>query len=98
MTAMRDNSNLPSSPLAHVVARLALRALEGPPWSLPDEELPLGAANDAALVLFLAGDRDAGDALLRRRWRFLKQSGAQLWIQHDFIANSKLKKAPQFYE
>jgi len=29
---------------------------------------------------------------------FLQQSGAQLWIQHDFIANSKLKKAPQFYE
>jgi len=29
---------------------------------------------------------------------FLKQSGAELWIQHDFIANSKLKKAPQFYE
>jgi N-acyl homoserine lactone hydrolase len=29
---------------------------------------------------------------------FLKQSGAQLWIQHDFIANSKLKKAPRFYE
>jgi N-acyl homoserine lactone hydrolase len=29
---------------------------------------------------------------------FLKQSGAQLWIQHDYIATSKLKKAPQFYE
>jgi N-acyl homoserine lactone hydrolase len=29
---------------------------------------------------------------------FLKESGAQLWIQHDYIANSKLKKAPQFYE
>ena len=29
---------------------------------------------------------------------FLKQSGAQLWIQHDYIANAKLKKAPQFYE
>jgi N-acyl homoserine lactone hydrolase len=29
---------------------------------------------------------------------FLKQSGAQLWIQHDFVADSKLKKAPQFYE
>jgi N-acyl homoserine lactone hydrolase len=29
---------------------------------------------------------------------FLKESGAQLWIQHDFIANAKLKKAPQFYE
>ena len=25
---------------------------------------------------------------------FLKQTGAQLWIQHDFIANAKLKKAP----
>jgi len=29
---------------------------------------------------------------------FLKESGAQLWIQHDYTANSKLKKAPQFYE
>jgi glyoxylase-like metal-dependent hydrolase (beta-lactamase superfamily II) len=29
---------------------------------------------------------------------FLQQSGAELWIQHDYIANSKLKKAPQYYE
>jgi N-acyl homoserine lactone hydrolase len=29
---------------------------------------------------------------------FLKESGAQLWIQHDCAANAKLKKAPQFYE
>jgi N-acyl homoserine lactone hydrolase len=29
---------------------------------------------------------------------FLKQSGAQLWIQHDFIGNAKLKKAPKFYD
>jgi glyoxylase-like metal-dependent hydrolase (beta-lactamase superfamily II) len=29
---------------------------------------------------------------------FLQQSGAQLWIQHDYIANSKLKKAPQYYD
>lgn len=29
---------------------------------------------------------------------FLKQTGAQLWIQHDYIANSKLRKAPQYYE
>jgi glyoxylase-like metal-dependent hydrolase (beta-lactamase superfamily II) len=29
---------------------------------------------------------------------FLKQSGAQLWIQHDFIGTAKLKKAPAFYE
>jgi glyoxylase-like metal-dependent hydrolase (beta-lactamase superfamily II) len=29
---------------------------------------------------------------------FLKQSGAQLWIQHDFIGTAKLKKSPAFYE
>ena len=29
---------------------------------------------------------------------FLKQTGAQLWIQHDFTANAKLKKAPDYYE
>ncbi len=29
---------------------------------------------------------------------FLKQTGAQLWIQHDYAAFAKLKKAPQFYE
>jgi N-acyl homoserine lactone hydrolase len=29
---------------------------------------------------------------------FLKKSGAQLWIQHDYIANAKLRKAPDFYE
>jgi N-acyl homoserine lactone hydrolase len=29
---------------------------------------------------------------------FLKQSGAQLWIQHDLTANAKLKKSPAFYE
>lgn len=29
---------------------------------------------------------------------FLKKSGAQLWIQHDFNGNAKLKKSPSFYE
>jgi N-acyl homoserine lactone hydrolase len=29
---------------------------------------------------------------------FLKQSGAQLWIQHDFVGNAKLKKSPSFYD
>lgn len=29
---------------------------------------------------------------------YLKKTGAQLWIQHDYTANQKLKKAPQFYE
>jgi N-acyl homoserine lactone hydrolase len=29
---------------------------------------------------------------------FLKKSSAQLWIQHDFVSNAKLKKSPSFYE
>ena len=29
---------------------------------------------------------------------FLKRTGAQLWIQHDFAGNAKLKKAPDYYE
>jgi N-acyl homoserine lactone hydrolase len=29
---------------------------------------------------------------------FLKKTSAQLWIQHDFTANAKLKKAPNYYE
>jgi len=30
--------------------------------------------------------------------RFLKESGAQLWIQHDFTANAKLTKSPRYYD
>ena len=29
---------------------------------------------------------------------FLKKNKTPLWIQHDFTANAKLKKAPQYYE
>jgi len=29
---------------------------------------------------------------------FLKDTGARLWIQHDFIANARLQKSPRFYE
>lgn len=29
---------------------------------------------------------------------FLKKSRAQLWIEHDIIANAKLKKGPAFYD
>jgi glyoxylase-like metal-dependent hydrolase (beta-lactamase superfamily II) len=29
---------------------------------------------------------------------FIKKTGAQLWIQHDFNGNAKLKKAPAFYD
>jgi hypothetical protein len=29
---------------------------------------------------------------------FLRQSGARLWIEHDFTGNAALKKAPDFYD
>jgi glyoxylase-like metal-dependent hydrolase (beta-lactamase superfamily II) len=29
---------------------------------------------------------------------FMSRTGAKLWIQHDFIANAKLKKAPDYYD
>jgi len=29
---------------------------------------------------------------------FLKKTGAELWIQHDYLGNAKLKKAPGYYE
>jgi glyoxylase-like metal-dependent hydrolase (beta-lactamase superfamily II) len=29
---------------------------------------------------------------------FLEKTRAQLWIEHDFTANAKLKKAPEFYD
>ena len=29
---------------------------------------------------------------------FLTQTGAQLWIQHDFLGMAKVKKSPEFYE
>jgi glyoxylase-like metal-dependent hydrolase (beta-lactamase superfamily II) len=29
---------------------------------------------------------------------FLHETGAQLWIQHDFAADARLKKAPRYYE
>jgi N-acyl homoserine lactone hydrolase len=29
---------------------------------------------------------------------FLANTGARLWIQHDAIGNSRLKKSPDYYE
>ena len=29
---------------------------------------------------------------------FVKKNNAQLWIQHDILANAALKKAPAFYD
>jgi hypothetical protein len=29
---------------------------------------------------------------------FLAKAKARLWIQHDFTAHAKLKKAPEYYQ
>jgi len=29
---------------------------------------------------------------------YVKRTNTQLWIEHDFVANSKLKKSPQYYD
>ena len=34
----------------------------------------------------------------RRALEMASETGAALWIQHDFTANAKLKKAPAFYD
>jgi len=47
-----------------------------------------------ALVHGLSGLRNSRVAIEA----FLKKTGAQLWIQHDFTADAKLKKAPDYYE
>ena len=36
----------------------------------------------------------ADGGVARRLEDFLKKTAAQLWIEHDIIANAKLKKAP----
>lgn len=50
------------------------------------------------LVPLTEFDRNQSAASRSKIEAFLKQTGAQLWIQHDFTANARLKKSPQYYE
>lgn len=43
-------------------------------------------------------DQDATATSRRSVEEFITRTGAQLWIQHDYLANRKLRKAPEFYE
>ena len=43
-------------------------------------------------------NRDQTRASRAATERFLKKTGAQLWIQHDFLGNTKLAKSPAHYE
>ena len=43
-------------------------------------------------------DREQSTASRAAVETFLTRAHAQLWIQHDFNANSKLKKSPRYYD
>lgn len=65
--------------------------LSGDLWHYPEERklnrLPTAEFN-----------REQTIASRQRIEAFLKKTGAQLWIQHDYYGTLKLKKAPAFYE
>jgi N-acyl homoserine lactone hydrolase len=65
--------------------------LAGDLYHYPEER----KLNRVPTTEFNAGQTIASRAAVEA---FLKKTGAQLWIQHDFTANGKLKKAPEFYE
>ena len=65
--------------------------ISGDLWHYPEERklgrLPASDFN-----------KDQTAASRERIEAFMKKTGAQLWIQHDYLATMKLKKAPAFYE
>jgi N-acyl homoserine lactone hydrolase len=65
--------------------------LSGDLYHYPEER----KLNRVPTTEFNAGQTIASRAAVEA---FLKKTGARLWIQHDFTANGKLKKAPEFYE
>jgi len=65
--------------------------LSGDLWHYPEER----KLNRLPTTEF---NKDQTAASRARIDAFIKKTGAQLWIQHDYLANLKLKKAPAFYE
>ncbi|MEO5739509.1 MAG: MBL fold metallo-hydrolase [Vicinamibacterales bacterium] len=49
---------------------------------------------DGTVIMKFASGHTPGDAIEA----FLTKTGAQLWIQHDHVGNSRLKKAPEYYD
>jgi glyoxylase-like metal-dependent hydrolase (beta-lactamase superfamily II) len=65
--------------------------LSGDLWHYPEERALHRIPSTEFNPQQTAASREAIEA-------FLKQANAQLWIEHDFIGNGKLKKSPQFYD
>lgn len=73
------------------LAKIGPILLSGDLYHYPEER----TLNRVPTTEFNVGQTIASRAAVEA---FLKKTGAQLWIQHDFTANAKLKKAPEFYE
>ena len=65
--------------------------LSGDLWHYPEERTLNRSPTTEFSPQQTAASREAIEA-------FLKQTNAQLWIEHDFIGNAKLKKSPQYYD
>jgi glyoxylase-like metal-dependent hydrolase (beta-lactamase superfamily II) len=65
--------------------------LSGDLWHYPEERTLNRIPTTEFSPQQTAASREAIEA-------FLKQTNAQLWIEHDFIGNGKLKKSPQYYD
>ncbi len=73
------------------LARTGPVLLSGDLWHYP-EERKLGR------LPTMEYNKEQTAASRERIEAFLKKTGAQLWIQHDYYGTLKLKKAPAFYE
>ena len=65
--------------------------LSGDLWHYPEERALHRIPSTEFNPQQTAASREAIEA-------FLKQANAQLWIEHDFVGNGKLKKSPQYYD
>lgn len=65
--------------------------LSGDLWHYPEER----KLNRLPTTEF---NKDQTIASRARIDAFIKKTGAQLWIQHDYLSTMKLKKSPAFYE
>jgi len=73
------------------LARTGPVLISGDLWHYPEER----KLNRLPTMEF---NKEQTAASRERIEAFMKKTGAQLWIQHDYLATMKLKKAPAFYE
>ena len=73
------------------LARTGGVVLSGDLYHYPEERTLKRLPNGETSLEETQRSREALDA-------FLAKSGAQLWIQHDLTAHTKLKKAPAYYD